>query len=684
MSQTQINDEILQTIETFYRDHCRDTLSKAVQTDTKTVEIPFPKLRRARPDVADDYLEHPETIRDHLEEALQTHDFPVPEDWSSYHVRVTNISDSATEVVEDVGMYLPTDVADQFVSMRGQISRISPKTVRFKEIQFECNRCGSINRVPQPDNGDLTEPHECQACERQGPFSPDLHASKEHGVNHQEVRLQVLPEKTENFRDDTIDIELEDDLVNSVAPGDRVAVNTQTELRLTDDDKANGELVGTAESIDRLDSTYEDVDIEGHIDRIEEIAAGEPLEDIRESIAPTHYGDEEIKTALALQLFSGPDLDVPGGGDVRGNIHIFMVGDPGVNKSGLLRRMKEISPRAVFTTGSGSTEAGLTASAVQDDFGDSAWTIKGGALVEAHEGLCAIDELDDMDEEDRAGLLEAMSDQEINVSKAGMNPTLPANTTVLAAANPKYGRFDQYESIGEQIDVDPALLSRFDLIFTLTDAVDEERDRELAEHLNDNIQDAQAHTRTGSAGSDDTGGPIDDDVLRAYIAKGHKIVPEITDEAKTQIEDYFVKLRTCNDEDGPIPVTPRIIEAMNRLSAAHARLRLSETVETQDVRIATTIIGSYMEDVGIDPETGEFDADVVETGNSKAQRDRIVTVRSIIQSVEEEYDRGAPIDVVTERAEENGISESKVQHAIENLKHDGEIYEPRTDMLMLT
>lgn len=674
------DDQILRSLDEFYRDYYRDQISKLVQSDDATLTIDFATLRRARPKIADDYLTNPEVIRNHLQEALELHDFPVPEDFSTYQVRVVNVHEAADEVVRDVGMYLPDEIAGDFVAIRGQVAKLSDKAIRLKKAVFECQRCGTQTDVPQVGD-ELQEPHECAGCERQGPFNIDLDESKQYGVNHQSVRLQVLPEKAENFRSDTIDIELENDLVHSVAPGDRVSINATAEMRLKDENTPDVELFGKAESVDQLDSTFEDMDIEPHIERIEEIAAGEPLDDIAESLAPNHYGDLPIKRALALQLFSGPDLEVPDGGNKRGSIHIFLVGDPGVDKSGLLRRMKKLSPRAVFTTGAGSTKAGLTASAVQDDFGDASWTIEAGALVEAHEGLCAIDELDDMDEGDRAGLLEAMSDQEINVSKAGMNPTLPANTTVLAAANPVFGRFDTHQPLGEQVDVTPALFSRFDLIFTMTDDLDPERDRELADHINETYQNAQDYTKNGGFSDDeDSMGPIDDEVLRAYVAKGHELIPKLSDEAATRISNEFVNIRSANDDDGPVPTTPRIIEGLNRLAAAHARMRLSETVTVEDVEVGVQILRRYLTNVGIDPESGEMDVDMVETGTTKTQRDRVKTILSIIQSEKDEHKRGGvPIDTIYDFASDMDISEQKVDHTIQHLLDKGEIYEPGAD-----
>jgi replicative DNA helicase Mcm len=369
------------------------------------------------------------------------------------------------------------------------------------------------------------------------------------------------------------------------------------------------------------------------------------------------------------------------------------------HNSQLLSYIQNIAPRSVYTSGKGSSSAGLTAAAVRDDFGDGQqWTLEAGALVLADQGIAAIDELDKMSAEDRSAMHEALEQQRISVSKAGINATLKSRCSLLGAANPKYGRFDQYEPIGEQIDLEPALISRFDLIFTITDQPDEESDRNLAAHIIQTNYAGELHThRTNNPTSnfteeevdtvtDEVAPTIEPELLRKYIAYAKRnCFPTMTEAAKDTIEDFYVDLRLKGqDEDAPVPVTARKLEALVRLAEASARMRLADTVEEEDADRAVEVALYCMKQIGIDPETGEFDADVVETGTSKSQRDRIQNIRGIIDDIEDEYDEGAPIDVVVERAEEVGIDESKAEHEIEKLKQRGEVYEPRTDHLRTT
>ncbi|WP_281195119.1 LAGLIDADG family homing endonuclease [Halorubrum sp. F4] len=299
---------------------------------------------------------------------------------------------------------------------------------------------------------------------------------------------------------------------------------------------------------------------------------------------------------------------------------------------------------------------------------------------------------------DRSAMHEGLEQQKISVSKAGINATLKARCSLLGAANPKYGRFDQYEPIGEQIDLEPALISRFDLIFTVTDSPDPEHDSRLAKHIIKTNYAGELNTQreelaTSEFTSDqvaevtqEVAPAIDAELLRKYVAHAKRsCYPTMTEEAKELIEEFYVDLRSKGaDEDAPVPVTARKLEAIVRLSEASARVRLSDTVEREDADRATDIVESCLKDIGVDPETGQFDADVVETGTSKSQRDRIKNIKGLIADIEEEYEEGAPVDEVLDRAGEIGMDPGKAEAEIEKLRTKGEVYEPKQGHLRTT
>ncbi|MFQ3475305.1 cell division protein [Halonotius sp. F2-221B] len=340
-----------------------------------------------------------------------------------------------------------------------------------------------------------------------------------------------------------------------------------------------------------------------------------------------------------------------------------------------------------------------TAAAVQDDFGDGQqWTLEAGALVLADKGIAAVDELDKMASDDRSAMHEALEQQKISISKAGINATLKSRCSLLGAANPKYGRFDQYEPIGEQIDLEPALISRFDLIFTVTDQPDPEHDGKLADHIlktnyagelntqRDRIATSEFTQQQVDDVTEEVAPEIDAELLRKYVAHAKRsCFPTMTDEAKATIREFYVDLRSKGaDEDAPIPVTARKLEALVRLAEASARVRLSDTVEPEDAERSVEIVRSCLQDIGVDPETGQFDADVVETGTSKTQRDRIKNIKGLISEIEEEFEEGAPIEEVLDRADEIGMDAAKAEDEIEKLRRKGEVYEPKQDHLRTT
>nr|WP_259372405.1 LAGLIDADG family homing endonuclease [Salinarchaeum sp. IM2453] len=293
--------------------------------------------------------------------------------------------------------------------------------------------------------------------------------------------------------------------------------------------------------------------------------------------------------------------------------------------------------------------------------------------------------------EDRSAMHEALEQQSISVSKAGINATLKSRCSLLGAANPKYGRFDQYEPIGEQIDLEPALVSRFDLIFTVTDQPDPDEDRELAEHILDANYAGQLNTQRQELPAPDiskadvenvqeTVEPeIDAELLRKYVAYAQQsCYPRLTDDAKKEIEDFYVDLRSKGaSEDAPVPVTARKLEALVRLTEASARVRLSDKATKEDAQKVINIVRTSLQDISVDPETGEFDADVVETGHSKSQRDRKKNITDIIEDMQEEYENGAPVEAILDRAEEVGLERSKAESEIEKLKRNGSLYEPQ-------
>ncbi|MEM0316041.1 MAG: minichromosome maintenance protein MCM, partial [Archaeoglobaceae archaeon] len=435
-------------------------------------------------------------------------------------------------------------------------------------------------------------------------------------------------------------------------------------------------------SIEIVQQEYEEFEItEADKERILALARSDDIyEKIVKTIAPSIYGYEDIKLAIALQLFGGVPKKLPDGTEIRGDIHILLVGDPGVAKSQLLRFVHRIAPRSIYTTGKGTTTAGLTATAVRDEV-DGRWTLEAGALVLADKGIALVDEIDKMRKEDRSALHEALEQQTISVAKAGINAILKARCALLAAANPKYGRFDRFSPIAEQIELSPTLLSRFDLIFVLTDEPEIEKDKRLAEHILNIHQLGETLEKMKLVGEESRIAnivpAIDPELFRKYIAYAKNFFPILSEEAKKRIEDYYISLRSKAKENSPVPITARQLESVIRLAEASARVRLSEVVTAEDVDRVTKIMERSLAQIAVDPETGELDIDFAFSGTSKRQRDRIWTMKKIIEELEDLSENGAPEEEVVKRAESEGIDEAKAKEILSKLRINGEIFSPK-------
>jgi replicative DNA helicase Mcm len=409
---------------------------------------------------------------------------------------------------------------------------------------------------------------------------------------------------------------------------------------------------------------------------------------MRQSIAPTIYGLDIEKDALVLQLFGGIAKEMPDGTRTRGDIHALLVGDPGTAKSQMLSYMSKLAPRSVYASGKASSAAGLTAAAVRDEFGEGQWTLEAGALVLADKGLACIDEIDKMEEKDRSSLHQAMEQQEISVAKAGINATLKSRCAVLAAANPKLGRFDEFMPIHEQINMPPALLSRFDLIFSILDKPNRKTDTDLADHILHSHKGGEIHEHLNKT-SDDLYSKEEEtklmkhvmpvfepEYLRKYVAYAKRnIFPVLTDDALEILQNYYVDFRSSSKDS--VPFTPRQLEAFVRLAEASARIRLSQEATIDDAKRAISIIDQYLRRVGTDRETGRFDIDIIATGISHSQHERMRVILDIIQRLctESTDDSAARGDIINE-AEIQGIESRKIEEVLDRLNRNGQIYEP--------
>ncbi len=499
-------------------------------------------------------------------------------------------------------------------------------------------------------------------------------------VDTQRLIIEESPDSLEGGEQPRrINVFLQEDLVDPkmeerTTPGSKVKIlGTLKEVPIplkTGSVSTRYDIAVEANNIIPLEESYEDLKItEEEEEQILELAADPNVfKRLSQSVAPSIYGYELIKGAVLLQLFGGIKKKKSDSGNTRGDIHILLVGDPGVAKSVLLKFISIIAPKGRYVSGKAATAAGLTAAVVKDEF-LRGWALEAGAMVLSNKGTVCIDEIEKMNEQDRSAMHEALEQQTVTISKANIHSTLRAETTVLAAGNPKLGRFNPYVPIPEQVDISPALLSRFDVIFIIKDLPNKIQDEAIATHvLEEHKQEVIRDI-------------VNPKLLRKYISyTKQKFKPKLTDDAIEEIKDFYVKLRgqSSNSESAikPIPITARQLEGIIRLSEAHAKMHLRNEVTREDAKRAIELLRASLIQVGYDEETKTFDIDKITSGISAGKRNKILIVRETIAQLESRLGKLIPIEEL-EKNIEGKMSAIELEDALTQLSRSGDIFKPK-------
>jgi replicative DNA helicase Mcm len=689
--QQYYENEILEVIENY-------------SEENHSLYINYGDLILKNPEMADRLIEEPSCVLDGVKKALIEYVKNIKETTGLADEEIERLNVRFIGLTRRLGIRnLRSEDISKFISIEGTIKKATEVRPKIVEAVFRCKICGWTSEPIRQSGKKFVEVYYCRDCGKKTPFVLLHERSK--FVDAQKIRIEEYPEGLRGGEQpQTIDIAVEDDLAGKVIPGERVIVNGI--LR-----SYQKEMYGTkspffdifldCNSIEIQEREFEDIEIsKEEEEEILELSNDPKIyEKMIRSVAPTIYGYEEIKEALFLQLFSGVSKHLPDGSRIRGDVHVLLVGDPGVAKSQLLRYIINLAPRGVYTSGKSSTSAGLTATAVKDDFGDGRWTLEAGALVLADKGIAAVDEMDKMRSDERSSLHEAMEQQTISVAKAGITATLRARCALLGAANPKMGRFDSYEPIASQINMPPTLLSRFDLIFIMADKPNVEKDAAMAEHIlkahyAGELKENRENVPGSTIGEEELKESmkiiepeIRPDMLRKYIAYSKRnLFPVMSNGAFEKMKNFYTTLRGGeDDEDRPVPITARQLDALVRLAEASAKVRLSNEITEEDVERVIRIVEGSLRQVGIDRETGRLDVDVVMLGIPKSQHDRIRRLKDIIRELANvpENDRLAPEYDVLNMAEEEGMDRDRVERDISMLRREGEIMEIRPGYLKL-
>lgn len=655
----------------------REKIQKMTVTGERSLVIRFDDLIRFDPELARTILENPEKTMNDLDQSLrriiESEDPEFAEGVENFHVRLAKLPEENHVNLRKIR----SQHIGQLLMVSGILTRASEVKPKIVEAVFICQRCGEVMPTKQLETK-INQPSECfnPSCRRKGPFKLIIEESK--FIDWQKIRIQEKPEELPPGQlPRSLDAILIDDIVDTARPGDRITLTGI--LHSTPETTLRGGSLVTFRSflevnnVDVSEVELETVEItEEDEKKIKELAE-DPFvyQKIIRSIAPSIYGMENVKEAVALLLFGGQPKTMEDGVKIRGDANILIVGDPGTAKSQLLQYVARIAPRGLYTSGKGTTAAGLTA-AVLHDPDTGTLILEAGALVIADRGVACVDEMDKMREQDRVAIHEAMEQGTVSIAKAGIVATLNARTAILAAANPALGRWNPYKSVAENFKLPATILSRFDLIFVLVDRPMEEQDKMMTDHILA-LHRSQAF---------DKAPPIPPDLLRKYFVYARKNVhPKLSQNATDKLRGFYLEMRKMGEQpEAPVPITARQLEALVRLSEARARMALHAEVLPEDAEAVIRLMQFSLRQVGRD-EQGLFDIDSIYVGVSKSQRDKMEAILDILKKLEEQSGAPVPVEALIEKASLENMDATFVNRALTQLKNDGILFEPKHGFL---
>ena len=661
----------------FKTEEYRKRLSQMAMGGRTSVVVAFEDLLAFDQKLAEELLDKPEEYLKHASNAafaqLQIEDPEYAERIPLVDVRLVGLLEIAP--LRKLG----SEQIGKIIMVEGIVVRASPVRPMVMQGAFRCKRCGTITPVNQTGSF-LKAPFACSSpdCGSQGPY--EFVQEESTFIDSQELRIQERPEDLPPGQlPRTLGIKLVGkEIVDVARPGDDVSVVGQVcaqpstlpgvgKLRafILHLDANSIEVLGK-EPETAMPSPEEE-------EKILELARDPWIhQKIINSIAPSIYGYDHIKEAIMYLLFGGVPKNLPDI-TIRGEMNALLIGDPGTAKSQLLQYVSRIAPRGLYTSGRGTTAAGLTAAVIREKGGGM--SLEAGALVLADKGIACIDEMDKMRPEDRVAIHEAMEQHTVSVAKGGIVATLNARTAILAAANPTLGRYEPHRTVAENISLPVTILSRFDLIFVLRDVPNKESDGKMSMHI------LELHRK----GSSPVEPPISAELLRKYISYAKSFKPVLSSDALKRLNDFYLAMRSASEAEGsPVAITARQLESLVRTAEARARAALKKEVQAEDAEAAVAIMKRSLEEVGIDLSSYKIDIDIIMTGRSKSMRDRLQIILTALIEMEKETGMVEKQSLETELEEKYKISRAEADRLLSQLLREGTIYEPREGYLKKT
>ncbi|KAJ4826063.1 MCM DNA helicase complex subunit [Turnera subulata] len=582
-------------------------INEMVAVNKCSLEIDYKQFIYVHPNIAIWLADAPQSVLEVMEEVAGKVVFNLFPNYKSIHqkiyVRITNLP------VYDQIRNIRQIHLNTMIRIGGVVTRRSGVFPQLQQVKYDCNKCGAILGPFFQNSYSEVKVGSCPECQSKGPFTVNIEQTVYR--NYQKLTLQESPGIVPAGRlPRHKEVILLNDLIDCARPGEEIEVTGiyTNNFDLSLNTKNGFPVFATvieANYITKKQDLFSAYKLtQEDKDQIDKLSKDPRIgERIIKSIAPSIYGHDDIKTAIALAMFGGQEKNVEGKHRLRGDINVLLLGDPGTAKSQFLKYVEKTGQRAVYTTGKGASAVGLTA-AVHKDPVTREWTLEGGALVLADKGICLIDEFDKMNDQDRVSIHEAMEQQSISISKAGIVTSLQARCSVIAAANPIGGRYDSSKNFTQNVELTDPIISRFDILCVVKDVVDPVSDEMLAKfvvdsHFKSRPKGANMDDRSINESQEDiqaSAMPVDpeilpQDLLKKYITYAKlNVFPKLHDSDMEKLTRVYAELRRESSHGQGVPIAVRHIESMIRMSEAHARMHLRHHVTEEDVNMAIQVL----------------------------------------------------------------------------------------------